>query len=382
MLILAIATAGLYLFAHRRSSTPSFTANRYSDALDWCDTTTEDDTLFVSCKALLYGITTSTDGASCFEMQVIVSNNKELKDLTICESNDTLAYSNSVLSYKKLMPVEAVITYKQEGILGTYAFRSVAFSKIDEEYTQNIVNQDIAKLVAIDPSITTIQNSVDFCPSPKLLSDYISEENKIKYETFYNDNIMDPVSYETGSLYSLDDSEVRLLFTCDSMDAAEYLDANKCRPINIPLTTNILDSIKSSPSKPKLGEDLSEHEQYLLKEASLLYDSTEYVNFNNNSDVLNSLLLGMNSAGDLNEGTYCGIYKLLKKMNLKEFDSYIGEIEDIIYAEIPSSPFCQNTTSTSLVDRNGLYVRNSYSYKEKNFEILNMCSNLKFMLSN
>lgn len=377
MLVLAAITAGIYIFVNpNKNNSSSYTVNKYSDVVEWCDTSLDEEKLSVNCKALLINI----DLKGCFEVQVITKN-REFKDLTICESNETLSYTNEILDYKMLMPLNMALTYSKESKLKDYSFNKVSFSKVDDTYIQSIVNEDIANLVSIDKSTTTIQNSVDFCPKPETLPSYIAEDNKIAYTKFYDKNIMNIDKYKLGELYSLDDSTIRLLFTCDSKKAAKYV--SECKPINISLTPDILNSIKSNPQVPKAGGDLSEYERYMLKKISLLYDSTEYIDFNDNSSTLNSIITDINLWGNLNEEVYCGAYKLLKEINSQELNSYISKMENTIYSNIrySSSIFCQSSMNPNIVDKDGLYLKNYYANRSENFIILNKCSNLENMLN-
>ena len=45
------------------------------------------------------------DSNSCFDLMMITKD-RELKDLTVCEDNSSITYTNEVLGYKKLMPLD------------------------------------------------------------------------------------------------------------------------------------------------------------------------------------------------------------------------------------------------------------------------------------
>ena len=222
-LCLVLLSTGLYFFIKQdplKLKLPKL--DRYTDITEWCEYTMNDGILDVKCRALLLEIKNNENSDSCFEL-IVITGSKELKDLTICEDNNSVTYTNDVLGYKKLMPLDISFSYTKKGILNSYTFSSVSFVPMDEEYIHSIVNEDIANLVQTDvESVTTIKNSVNFCPLPETLSSYITENNIQTYNDFYRSSILDQSFYSDGSLYNNPINEVKMIFGCESQIVSGY----------------------------------------------------------------------------------------------------------------------------------------------------------------
>jgi len=381
-LVLAAVTAGIYLFVNPIiNGSTSYPVDKYSDVTDWCTTGTKANSLFVDCKALLINI----DDNSCFDVQVITKD-KELKDLTVCEKNDNLSYTNDVLQYKKLMPVNMVFTYTKEGILTDYSFNDVSFSRVDDTYIQSIVNEDIAKLVTIDPNTTTIQNSVDFCPRPETLPTYISTGNLADYTSYYKKNLMGDIQYINGYNYNFDDSVIRILFGCTSA---------RLRGLTTLCTSKTLRDIEYLPNdishlncEPKWDSVADENDRTLFKGVSLIYDSM-YMNIGNNLVSLNSLdrvVDAINSSSNPSANTFCSllpVYSALVKYD-KKFNIDIEYITNSILKNltfITSGVCLQEMYSYDGIDKAGLYIKN-ITAQQNELELYTRCNNLNKYLSN
>ncbi|HAM96694.1 MAG: hypothetical protein UR96_C0002G0002 [candidate division WS6 bacterium GW2011_GWC1_36_11] len=376
ILVLA-ATAGISLFISLKvNSSTSYTVDKYSNVTNWCDTNLKDGKLSANCKALLINI----DENSCFEVQVITKG-KELKDLTVCEKNDTLTYTNDVLGYKKLMPVDVIFTYTKGRALGNYLFNNVSFDKVDDTYIQNIVNEDIENLVTIDVgSATTIKNSVDFCPKPDTLPNYITNENTKSYTTFYYGNLMDETMYRYGSMYRFEDKTLYLLLGRDS----QLISKNYIYFPNPTIETSkdINKEIKTLPIILNLSKEMDETDMVLLKEISLLYDNIDEITLQNRSDLLFSILKTINIDSPISAEVYCSMGKLLSLINDKSetYTNYINKIKENITKNIQTidTALCEDFTDKEKIDYRGLYIRiyiNS-GLVNQNFSIINKCLNL------
>ena len=392
ILVLSAITAGIYLFINPRTNdSTSYSVNKYSDVANWCDTTLKDENLSVDCKALLINI----DSNSCFEIQVITKD-KELKDLTICEKNDNLSYTNDVLGYKKLMPVDMVFTYTKEGILGDYSFNNVSFSKVDDTYIQNIVNEDIANLVKIIPNKTKIEtnyegdtkflsmsdvyitdNSVDFCPRPEKLPDYISDKNKNDYKAYIMANSLTENDYNNKYLYSWDDNTIRILFACDSTENKQF--QNICNKTQLYGINSISSGIKHLSATPVWDKKVEENEIALLKEISLIYDSLylkEQKNNIANLSLLKNFVDEINNTKSISGEVFCGIGKIYDAIDQNDqfFKADSNRIKDEVLNNIAKqeSPFCTNLLDSTLLDKTGKYLLNYY----RNNNLRNKCLNL------
>ncbi|KKP25043.1 MAG: hypothetical protein UR14_C0010G0002 [candidate division TM6 bacterium GW2011_GWE2_31_21] len=390
ILVLSAVTAGIYVFVNPRTNdSTSYTVDKYSDVTNWCDTSLKDGKLSVNCKALLINI----DVNSCFEVQVITKD-KELKELTVCESGDTLTYTNEVLGYKKLMPVDMVFTYSKEGILGEYSFKNVLFDEVDEEYIQGIVNEDIANLVTIDPSTTTIENSVDFCPRPESLPSYVTDENRTTYTGYFNKNILTPQQYNNKELYNLDDSVIRVFWGCASRINLGY--SVQCNKLDFVNFKNVY-LFNSTPQMPVWASPITEEDTMKLKQISYMYDDTKYLMYsylpyaspestNTNSitiqNVFENFMQELNTSGNVNDQVFCSMYSLLgetKDLNnsISTYRSKMKEILNNNISQIHSIDCYSIVEDSDNVSNLGVYLKGFYLSKDSNLSIYNRCSNLQ-----
>jgi len=377
VLALAAATASIYLFVDtNKNNSQTYSVDKYSDVTDWCDTSTEDNTLIVGCKALLLEIKPETSGGSCFEVQIITKG-KELKDLTVCESGDTLSYSNAVLGYKKLMPIDMVFTYTKEGILNTYSFNSVAFDKVDGAYVQDVVNEDIANLVTIDPSTTTIQNSVDFCPRYEELPEYTTNENGKNYSDYINTN------NAVTEIYNMENETMNSFFPC--------YPSNNCKYSNL-VDTTLLATKEVFP--PKWGKSITNYDYDTLAQLSYLYSGKdtilptyapyigegEEVYIATPKGVFTEIIKILSSVPDTSEEIFCTVYQAVSSLSAENNDMLLlkSSMQSYINSDISKStfPLCQEGMPKGLYDENGIYIMYSISIKNDHLEILNRCLNL------
>ncbi len=376
-LVLAAVTASIYIFVNSKiNGSTIYTVDKYSDVTNRCDTNLKDGKLSVDCKALLINI----DSNSCFEVQLITKD-KELKDLTVCEKNDTLSYTNDVLGYKKLMPVDMVFTYTKEGILRDYSFNNVSFTKVEDTYVQSIVNEDIANLVTLDPKSTAIENSVDFCPRPETLPSYITEVNRTAYTEYFNKNIMAKEKYFDGYMYNWDDSTIRILFACDSAKNMGYTDVcNTQRSQNDKKQSVIFHDVDFSN---KLSNSKLNAQDKLLKTVSLIYDSMHKDIGNNIVDVglLGDIVQEINATEKLQEEVLWGIYKIyldLTTLNTSyQQKSYF--IESILKSQGDMLTYCPDGGESQYHNEIGKYFRCSI---ENQTTIYRRCNNLRNFISN
>lgn len=376
MLILAATTAAIYLFANpNKNKSNSYQVDKYSDVTSWCDTNQDDEKLAIDCKALLINI----DANSCFEVQVITRDN-ELKNLTVCEKNDTLTYSNDILGYKKLMPINMIFTYTKEGMIGNYSFGSVSFNKIDDTYIQNIVNEDIANLVTIDPSTTTIQNSVDFCPRPESLPSYVTEANKLSYSEFYTKNLMPKEQYDNSSLYDWQNEDnIKLLYASNSQITAGYSTSHPL--VEIDSSDALIEALSQNPIPPQFENLIDNVDSLYLKQISALYDNSSMISSQYKNNYLFHIVEALNT-NSRSEEMFCGTYNLLELASITNptlINQYLNKMYDIISNNIPKlhSITCANILTPEEINFTGKYMKFSIDSN-----IMYRCINLNSFLGN
>lgn len=336
--------------------------DKYKDILSWCNSNVTNEGLLIDCKALLLDISSGEDNESCFVAKVIAENQK-LNTITICESGSTLAYTNEILSYKMLMPIDISFLYTKENVLNNYSLNNISITALNEGFVQNIINESIANLVTLDPSSTTIENSVDFCPSPDTLPDYVTDENKEKYAIFYSNNTMKKEKYFDKYLYGWDDSTIRILFACDSAEKMGYTDVcNKTKMQGLNLLVSDVPALTAVPSWDESVVN-SEESSALLKEISLIYDSMflkEQKNNLTNVALLKELISKINDINNISVNVFCSlnnIYTSLSKYepSFQNDIDYIAESLSSQENQIPT-PICSSLLRPSYIDKNGLVI--------------------------
>lgn len=383
ILVFIVLLAGAFYFFYRGKPFPfgQVRLDKYSETFNWCGGAASDQNLNVECSALLVDIRMDDENRSCFDVQILAEDSTN--DYTFCEQYDSISYTNEILQYKKLMPIQLSLSYSKNSLFNNYTFNKVDIYPMTDEVFQSFVNNDIAELVGIDMSSTTIKNSVDFCPRPEMLPEYITEENTTAYKEFYETNKMEYSEYEDGYNYSLDNIDLRLLFGCDSKYITGYT-TSSCLPATYNLSSEGYTALGKKPNTPTFGTELNENDRYFIKIATLLYDGVDYIKFEDSSAPLDLALDAMNSGLNVNEYTYCAVYKTLsaqKDMRAKEYsDKILQNISNNI--TILTSPFCAEMISDSLANKKGLYLRITNSFTPNDFSILKKCKMLNSVLEN
>ena len=392
--VLSALSIGIYLYISKSSKT--YSLNKYPDTNNWCEVNKDGKTLTTECKALLLNISPKSD-ASCFTIQIISKDN-ELKNLDICEKGDSLTYTNDILGYKKLMPIDLTFTYSLKGLLNinnVYTFTNVSIKDLDESYTNYILAQDISNLLTLDLSGTTVKNSIDFCPNPNSLPDYISEEQKTDYSTFFDKYSLNSKSTVNQLKENLngnfannwDTSSLTILRACDTSDIQNW--SGIC---NTSSTKNwsTIGNVQTLNTTPVWGNTLNPQDVTLINQISLFYDgmylTSTHQNYNTPS-LVTQLIKYMNDAQNVNEEEFCNLGRLFDslKNNTNIFELNRNYIYGQIYQNIGnfSSATCANMIEDKL-DKNGMYI---YTYMKnlENQSILSMynrCLNITNYISN
>jgi len=396
--------AGLYfLLRPKTNTTATYNVDKYADITTWCDASTETKTLSVDCKGLLLNIRNTEDGTSCFDIQVITKD-KELKDISVCEESDSLSYTNDILQYKKLMPVDMVFSYTKNGVLNSYVFSNISLSKVDDTYIQNIVNEDITNLTSltidneilqfklkdtdteipgVDSSTYTVQNSIDFCPNPSLLVDYVTDENKSIYSSFYASNVSEIEDLSVVESWN-GDLVIRKLFACEGANLMNYQICQTLNTKSLPSESKEISSVDIA-----WGYDLSTDELMYLKIASLIYDNLQMKTSPDITTIasINGLADYINSVRPINENVVCASYHLYNL--LSEVNSTYKSNAQLIYNEIAASAgkiesgMCGEILSNQEnIDTSGLYLRLYFAEIQDSsiLRIYNRCNNLRLFM--
>lgn len=392
-LSLALLGGGIYFLVQSLGkSTPTINVNRYSETISLCETNIQNNTLEIQCKGLLLDIYAQDENEICFDVEVI-SRDMSSKNISICEQNEAMVYTNDILQYKKLMPIDTILTYERTDRTNNYSFTNVSFVKLDGTYVQDILNADIANLVTIDPSKTTIQNSVDFCPNPKSLVDYLTEDNYSKYTNFYNENILSEKEYrnlldqefKTPFLENWTDPTINILFACESASRVGY--KTICNPnIDSKYDTVALTAIPTDVSN---WNNLTNTEGDLLnfKNLSLVLDGMMYSsNHENYSSVhiVSQLFQYIYDAG-MNQNVYCSadsMYEQLAQYN-NQASTQLNLIQTQVTTNLQtSSKICLNILNNQFYNSAGLYLKSYNTEDTTNFMIYNRCNSLYLFISN
>jgi len=384
VLFLGLIGGGVYVYLKDPFGFKIPKLDKYSDIENWCEYTTEDGNLEADCKALLLDITTDGNGNSCFDM-LVITKDKELKDLTVCEPMDTLTYTNEVLDYKKLMPLDVTVNYTNSDLLNNYSFSNVSFEAMDEEYIHSIVNEDIANLVQTDvESATTIKNSVNFCPQPDRLPSYITGENHNNYEIFYNLNKLQAEMFGNGGFYDITNDSLQISFGCKSQVISGYM--NTCYSNTIDISEDLSWSLSRMSANTLSTKELTSSDIETLKYLSIFYDGEQFIHFTNTSEVLSSLINSLNLNMNINENIYCSMYSYLRSINstnnylqnrINFMTSYINQnIEDI------NSGLCLEAVDMVKTNTTGYFLKIYFNELNSNnlFAVLNKCISLNMVI--
>lgn len=391
--VLFIGTTSAAVYLLLKLPKESIILDKYSDLRDICDSEKADENFTTTCNGLLLSINNPADQQSCFELQIVTTSN-ELKNISLCESNEIFKYSNEILNYKKLLPVTFTLNYAITTESNSFTLETITFALLSEEYLQNEVNRDIQNLVNIDPSSTTIQNSVDFCPLPTLLPDYITEQNKQRYTEYYNDHVLAEEGYkaiyseefQTNFIDNGTNSLIRILFGCESSERRGL--NNLCeqelpsRYYDIGLQ-NVPTFVSDWETQTNTKEDLS-----YIKNVSLIYDGILYKQdhlYYSSPHIINELFQIQNDTPG-NQNVFCyesKLYNLLKKNN-PDIQSSINLVNTLLDQNLQKiSPSCAEMLDATIYNKNGRYLKSLYTIKNgTTFTIYEKCNNLYLLIAN
>lgn len=401
----ALISFGIYYFFYfRKSNQSTYKVNKYPDTINWCKTSEKDNMLNIECNGLLLNIRTLEDSNICFDTQIITSN-KEIKTLSICEKQNLFTYANEILGYNKLMPIKITLNYSLGGILNTYAFENISISKEDSSYIEGIINKDITSVIDLDKEVKakspdnlesttvsdssskyyigTIKNVFDFCPLPKSLPTFITSSQA--YTSYYNANVLQPSIYADNSFNNPNTYGIKMLFMCNSANKLGY--TNICNlsnfnSSNIPSET--ISKISVTSSNIAWGKELDALDTSYLKQISLLYDNLYLKNNidSSNIKILTNLVYALNIKSNLNEITFCSMYKvyeaLAKKDNSFAYDRDFIKNSVFTNFEKLTSATCGNIIKDMNFDSEGLYLKIYYANANRltDIGVYEKCNNL------
>jgi hypothetical protein len=382
VLFLSLLVVGLYPYFKNSSILGAIRADKYSNILDWCSYTYKDDKLIADCKALLLDIRNNEEGDSCFDMKIVFGN-KELRDFSACEKGEAISYANEVLGYKKLLPINLSFEYTREGIIRNYSFNKIFIDVAGSNYTQSMISKDITELISMDLIDTTIKNSINFCPKPELLPEYLSSELKILYKNFYTENTREKIS----DIYDVGNDRINAFFTCYYTNDCEY---SNFASVKLSSSANVF--------PPQWGGTLSLIDYTTLAQLSYFYAGQDIIlpsygsyssentdlHITTPSDVVAGIVDSLSWNQDVSEEVYCTLYQAIKALSL--VSSKFIPLEKVMKENINQGltrstfPLCYNTKSAVNYDQEGVYIMYLMSMKDDNLKLLNRCLNLANLL--
>ena len=403
VLFIVLAGAGIYFLLKEKNTDDEKILNKYQEIVNFCDAEESSTDLSIECKALLLNVTTGENNNNCFEVEIISKNNS-LEDFKFCESSEILSYENSILEYKRLKPFNIQMRYSKEDSATSFALQSIYFTPVDETYIQGIINKDIENLVntqidreltptatsdgrtylGTDQSTYTITNSVDFCPSPSNLPEYITD--KEAYETFYNKYILSEEDYVNLSEDDKFGEILGKLFACDSANKLQF---NTCpSSANKNMSAFPQTITKLTRATITWGSKMNLMSRVYLKEISALYNNISATKKYTDSYVtdFDTLVKSMNTEEDLNEIAFCSLPKVLKPLSSQNDTYKYNEeyIQTIILSNLTNvtTAECTGILPSSLIDSEGAYIHIYFKNLEnKNiFRIYTQCTNLSTII--
>lgn len=386
LFIASVATA-IYLLV--KTDQRLVKLDKYSEFLELCNTETHDKDFLITCTGLLQNISTSEEQVSCFNIQIITKENT-LKTAIICEPNENFQYSNEVLNYKKLLPVEIILSYNPTEFENSYQLSNISLSQLNGQYLQNIVNQDIQTLVKEVP--VTIKNSVDFCPAPQSLPDYVTAENKKIYTEYYNDNILSQDEYK--EIYA---QEFQILFLDNWTNPTINIFFGKESSSRLGYTSLFNKTIPSAYQDLALNNVSSfvpdwtvtqntANDLISLKNISLVYDgifyASEHMNYTS-GHIINQLFQFLSDMQG-NQNVYCSEAKLLQLFEQSSnTQNQVATVNTLLEQNTENlSPACTEILDRELYDKVGIYLKSFYTIGNNTpFTIYEKCNNLYLLIN-
>lgn len=382
---LVLLTVGVFIYTRYSFDIGTPRLDKYSEILNWCDSEKNADMLNIHCKGLLLNISSQGNNESCFDIKIISKNDK-LQELTFCEENTQIQYSNEILNYRKLMPTNIDFSYSQKSILGDYALSSIIVNPVEEEYLQSIINADIAELTTLNIN-NMIRNSVNFCPTAEKLPVYIPKNILEDYATYYTKNVMGE-DLKTANIYDLTNSAISLFLPCYTSNDCKYTRFENSFP-----------QVSSQPLHPKLGRTLSNLDYDTLAQLSYLYDNQQVIlptyapystkeetpKITTPEEVFTQIIFNLFSDENTSEEIFCTAYLAISslKNNGQALVELKQSMQSYLLSELPDStfPLCYNGVKESnAYDRTGIYIMYKMSIKNDSLKILNRCFNLSNFL--
>ncbi len=378
-IFMLLLCGGLYfLFKDKIPVLNTVKIEKYTEILDWCESSKSEEGLVINCPALLVDIRVGEENTSCFDIQILTKNNT-IEDLSLCERTDKISYANEILQFKRLLPIDVEFSYSRPNLLSSYVFNTFDMTLMSDDQIKAFVNDDIAELVNMDITTTKIKNSVDFCPAPDKLPEYITETNKTSYTGFYEANKLEASEYENTYNYNLDDTVIRFLFSCDSKKIVNNLSG--CTQTSYQLSEDAYTELRKTPNSIDFDMALNDNDRYNIKIASFLIDNPDGIKISSSVSALITLLKELNGTPDVNEYLYCSAYKVISKIEDSLAQEYSNVMLDNIEQSIhkTTSAICAGMVSSDDVDNIGLYLRIINSTKGDDFQILNKCNILNLI---
>lgn len=375
-----LAVGGYLLF---KKNSSKFFLDKYTSLNEICEINNSQGNLQLTCKALLLNIRIADNSTTCFDIEAI-SDNKISESTAICEEEDTISYTNEILSYKKFMPVEIVLNYTKEGLSKKYKFANASVTKLSDEYSQDLIIKDLETLMTTDATTISVKNSIDFCPKVNTLAAWVSEADKTQYEAYYNQNTS--TNYDDTQVYDIETGKMNLFLTCLTKIGKDK--NTNCKYRNFSYDTQLT----SRPATPIWAKSLDEYDFAAISQLTYFYDNSNnivptYMPFSSTGgpsteikrqDVLDFIVKELATSQKNSEEEFCTTYLLLKEITNNTSVNFVNSMKDIISNNIEKTtfPLCMETIDRNLYDRNGIYLHYSFSIKNDVLKTLNTCLNL------
>lgn len=380
VLFLLFTSLGAYFLLNKTSKTVKL--DKYTELLNLCQSEIKDNQLELNCDALLVNLYKGDNETTCLNT-LVISAEKTLTNLLICENTNSITYANEVINSKPLKPIQIQFIYKYTPPNAKYNLEYLNATPQDPIYIEKQITNSIRELTT-----SQIKNAGNFCPSLDNLPEYIDENTKASYSEFLTQSISPIEILNDDTQYNAESSNIDLIYACDVGRDSCNSDIETTNAIQSILTTQ-------TPILPLWNQELSDEDLFKVKQLVMLYDNVasvipQYAPYSGgdtkpvetNSYILERFLTEMTMQSNIKEDIYCAMGKLLKKTN-SESNTYLNEINSVINTNITSisSPLCQDLIDRDKFDRDGLFLKYYFSNRVSSiFDIYGICINLSYYL--
>lgn len=359
VLLLGGVFAGTYFILQKYVKKENF-LDKHGDVVSYCER--EKGSSIYKCNLLLEDLVPNVDGKTCFDVQII--SNDTIVPTRFCEEEQYLSLSNEIVQYKKLKPLTVTFTYVSNRLT------NILFEPISETYIQDLVNRDINSFIALyggEDYPDFYENSLDFCPKPSLLPDYV--EKKSEYTSIYNNKILKEVDYKNDSISKI--------LACKSSQVIGY--NNLCDKGDTSQKQSVLNVLKDINIDEKViawNNGISSDDRTSLLLITTLYDKLflrERVESSLLQNIAGDVKAYFSNLTEVDGLAICVLSELANDLGDNILSQYINSlIISNIDKEVPS--LCLNAQIEEY-DKEGAYIKGVVS-RLKGIMLTNNCINL------